>query len=549
MKAKIIFIGCLLLAWSAAWAQEKRRLDWQKFSNSIGETKIVEPVQFGKFTVFQIDNINKFLYKVEMSGKSFELQTPIPSELQMLFRLSSADLEKATKAKKAEEAVEEIGGAIPPMKETADEVEVATAAASTKVGEAESALEDKEEAARTASEEVQKASSSAKQAPNDKDRAKAKTTAEQMAKEANKELETARIELEEAKALVESREELDAVLREIVKQCSEYLELSKIVATEIFELKRIRNKLVTIAQLDESFGEINGRIPDAGTPSPGIKDNYFRLKELYQKLEALYESAATAAEAGTASKVQKDRIAKSSGKIEKADQLIDEEALLGLLNDVDFLLAELTNKNNFIAVAPPVQMDGDFVNYTVSITPTSTRALAAHRSPMEFRFDVPTRGGLKVDFSVGPVVSFGRGSRDFKYYRELDATGEKFMLKRLDNRNDISPSLAALMHFYPRTGRNAAFGGLFGVGAGFQTISDVNLSLFTGVSYVLGKRQKIMISGGLSYLRLDRLKTDQYSVGGIYEEASVRLEDVTEKVFKASPFLSITYNLTNRVEN
>jgi hypothetical protein len=537
MKAKFKLIGCLLLACSAAWAQEKRRLDWQKFSNSIGETKIVEPVQFGKFTVFQIDNINKFLYKVEMSGKSFELQTPIPSELQTLFRLSSADLEKTAKAKKAEEAVAEIGGAIPPMKETSDEVERAVTVASDNVSAAEKELEEREGVAKNAAEDVAKANSAQKAA------------AKRTAKAADGEVENARSQLEKSKALAENKEELDAILKEIVKQCAEYLEISKVVATEIFDLRRIRNKLVTIAQLDESFSEINGRIPEAGLPSPGIKNNYFQLKESYQKLEALYESAATAAEAANASKVQKDRIEKSSGKIEKADELIDEEALLGLLNDVDFLLAELTNKNNFIAVAPPVQMDGDFVNYTVNITPTSTRALAAHRSPMEFRFDVPTRGGLKVDFSVGPVVSFGKGSRDFRYYREADAASGKFKLKRLDNRNDISPSLAALMHFYPRTGRNAAFGGLFGVGAGFQAISDVTLSLFTGVTYVLGKRQKIMLNGGLSYLRVDRLKTDQYAVGGTYDTANVGLEDVTEKVFKASPFLSITYNLASRVEN
>lgn len=548
MKAKFKLIGCLLLAGSAAWAQEKRRLDWQKFSNSIGETKIVEPVQFGKFTVFQIDNINKFLYKVEMSGKSFELQTPIPSELQTLFRLSSADLEKTTKAQKAEEAVAEIGGAIPPMKETSDEMGTAVVNAGTKVSDAESELEDKEKEARTASDAARTAADVAKARPTTNNNAN-KDSAKKKAENANSQLEMARVKLEEAKALVENREELDAILKDIVKQCSEYLELSKVVATEIFELRRVRNKLVTIAQLDESFSEINGRIPEAGSPSPAIKDNYFRLKELYHKLETLYESAATAAEAANASKVQKDRIEKSSGKIEKADELIDEEALLGLLNDVDFLLAELTNKNNFIAVAPPVQMNGDFVNYTVSITPTSTRALAAYRSPMEFQFDVPTRGGLKVDFSVGPVVSFGKGSRDYKYYSEPDAKNEKFKLKRLDNRNDISPSLAALMHFYPRTGRTAALGGLFGVGAGFQTISDVTLSLFTGVTYVLGKQQKIMLNGGLSYLRVDRLKTDQYTVGGIYDTSAVRLEDVTEKVFKASPFLSITYNLANRVEN
>ncbi len=53
-------------------------------------------MKWQNFTVFTIKNINKFLYKVEISGNVFELQTPVPTELQTLFRLSPSQLQQST---------------------------------------------------------------------------------------------------------------------------------------------------------------------------------------------------------------------------------------------------------------------------------------------------------------------------------------------------------------------------------------------------------------------------------------------------------------------
>jgi hypothetical protein len=472
-------IACFAIGITVSNAQEKRRLDWQKFSHSIGETKIIDPVLFGKFTIFQIDNINKFLYKVEMEGKSIELQTPVPSELQTLFRLTSTELEKSANANKAVEGSEETNKGLARMEELLKKVE-------------------------------------------------SKADDEQVA-------------------------ELKPVMQNLVEKCRAYLEVTKRVAQGIFELKQTRNKLVSVAQLDMAHSDILSRLSEVRLPSPTLKTDYFEFQALYSEVEALYKQAQISSKKASldgqeeTKQGQKD-IETSSENIEHGYALINDEALLGLYNDVEFLYGELENRNNFVAVAPPVQMDDDFVTYTVRISPSSTRALAAYRNPMEFEFDVPTRGGWKVDFSVGPVVSFGKGAKDARYYLETDETTETQILREGKNRNDISPSIAALMHFYPRTGRNAALGGLFGIGAGFQSISDINLSLFTGLTYVLGKKQKIMLNGGLSYLRVDRLKLNQFQVGSSYGSELV-LTDVIEKVFKASPFLSITYNLATRATN
>ena len=121
-------------------------------------------------------------------------------------------------------------------------------------------------------------------------------------------------------------------------------------------------------------------------------------------------------------------------------------------------------------------------------------------------------------------------------------------LKRRDNHNIISPGLAAMMHFYPRSGKNIAWGGLFGVGAGFQSTEDINFSLYTGVSLVMGKRQKIMLSAGFSFLRVERLKDKQFEIDKEYPISKIDLANSTEKVFKSSGFLSISYNITNRIE-
>lgn len=104
-----------------------------------------------------------------------------------------------------------------------------------------------------------------------------------------------------------------------------------------------------------------------------------------------------------------------------------------------------------------------------------------------------------------------------------------------------------MMHFYKRSGKDWSWGGMMGVGAGFQSFDDADISFYTGLSAILGKSQKVMISAGLSFLNVERLKENEYSVDKEYAN-TIALNDVTEKVIKSSFFISLSYNLTNRVE-
>jgi hypothetical protein len=194
-------------------------------------------------------------------------------------------------------------------------------------------------------------------------------------------------------------------------------------------------------------------------------------------------------------------------------------------------------------------MDGDMVSYTVNITPCVTRTIGPNKSPMQFKFDIPAKRGLKVDFSVGPALSFSDNSKDDKYFlEEIAGNPDSVKLKKLDNNNSVSPSLAAMMHIYSRGARGFAPGLLFGVGAGFQDAQSINVNIYTGISLVMGKREKVMINIGASWLRVDRIKNKQFADGSNYAVSKIALGDITEKVFKPSFFFGISYNLTNKVE-
>lgn len=505
MLKKIIIVTAIITSAIDCIAQKPSEFNWQSLDKSINAAKVALPVKIGEFTVFKINDINKFLFKVEIAGNVFELQTPIPTELQTLFKLTPLQLAQRENENKVQEGAAAVDKEATKMKEV-----------------------------------------------------KKKVTASQL-------------KLENPE-----QEELLNKMNELIASCDTYYAKTTEIANEVFKLKAFRNKLIVIAQLDRSYAVINGMVEDLGLPDiVDIKYKYTSLKAIYAKVEDSYSQAKLQAEKlvetieensvnDTTENAKKNlkqakfnlsKIEEASKGIEKAEDLIEEEALLALVDEIDFLYNELRNKNNFIVVSPPVQMDGDFVSYTVKITPSITKTLGPNRSPMQFKFDIPAKKGLKVDFGVGPAISFGNNAKDDKYFlATIDANGrllgqDSVRLTKLKNNNAISPSIAAMMHIYARSGKLTSWGGSFGVGAGFQNTNDINLSLYTGLCVVFGKREKIMLSGGVSWLKIERRKEDRYlATGDRFKASDINLSEATEKVFKPSLFLGITYSLTNKIE-
>lgn len=453
MKTKLLLSGLLLLTASVLSAQE---MNWEngEITFKDGDAK-KNSIPYGEFSSFRINDINLFLYSVVIEGKRIELQTPVPTELQMLFRLPSGELEATAGVEKVDEALTK-------------------AMAVTRVTSFDDASDDQKKA----------------------------------------------IETFEGKYL-------------------EFVAKAKSVTNNIEIIKLARIKLVNMAQKDVSYTTMRGELFSVSMP-PDPSANYRTFLYAYEAVQKAYDEAAVLSVAS--------QLKESMDNAKKILKTIQDESPVSLFTDVDFLYTELNNPRNFIAIAPPVQSDGDFVNYNVSVTPARTNVLGPNRSPKNFDFDVPVKGGWKTDFSVGPTFSFGSNAKDEKFYFEsTDVEGES-LLKQRDNNNVVSPGLAAMMHFYKRSGKDFSWGGMLGIGAGFQSIEDADVSFYTGLSGILGKSQKVMINAGVSFLKVDRLKEGEYTLDKVYDPATVNITEVTEKVFKSSFFISISYNLTNRIE-
>lgn len=354
----------------------------------------------------------------------------------------------------------------------------------------------------------------------------------------------------EAGAAVENMKALESVTKDtalqkalpgIIEKCEDYVKKTGEVI-EIFN-KVKANMTVFLSGMRPAISQTDFQNALSGLESLVTSGNRRICDEyctLYNEVEALYENALLP---NLASK-EKKRVEDALEKIEEAHEVIEGRNISGLLDEIETLNKAADDPKNFTITSTPIQMEGDAVEFKIKQTPKDPKVASEITwAPLT----VPVKGGWKTDFSVGPAFSFGKESLDEKYYLE-NLSDTTAALRGNDNNNSIRPGLAAMMHFYPRTGRYDAYGFMFGVGAGFQSIDDVNLSFFGGGSILLGKERKVILSGGISYLRLDRLKTPQYEKDAVYPVKPIDLDDVTEKVFRPSFFLSISYAIASKVE-
>jgi len=439
----------------------------------------ITPVKTGEFVVLKINNVNTFRYKVEIEGKSINYVTPVPSELQTLFRLQ----DQVTTQQKTNDALKDIQAAQQLVQQNGDDV-------------------------------------------NKKFRGVSDSPQTDVDKK---------------------KDELRDALDKLVEATREYAEIAQNIASVKF--KRI--ELINIAkQKWESFSQMDEKLGGFLSESE-MRTSYNGFIAYYAKIESLFQEAESKVLLVNDADIKKNvhaSLADARKKMEKGHENITEENFLKLIGDVLLLQAALKNPENFNVVSPPIQVDGDFVYFKVKVTPVQTNDLLPYESAKAFSIEVPAKGGWKSDFSVGPAISFGKNAKDELYFTQTTLKKDTLTLKSRANNNAISPAMAAMMHFYPRNGKNATFSFLFGVGAGFQTINDLNLSLYGGAGTVLGKRQKIMVNVGLSYFRVNRLKTDQFEYNKDYPSDQLISNNAVEKVFKQSFFFSISYNITNTIE-
>lgn len=507
MRKAVLFLIFYLIILNG-FSQEEITINYQEMRLTSKKSKVLEPINYGDFYTFHIDDINMFLYQVTIKGESIKLDTSVPTELQTLFRLSKQELKDKVSEEPAENEVNEIETNTKELKNTLESIK----------SNLDFNISNKEKDLNVIKDNLSNTKS------NQKDYYLI--------------LKEQEIILE----IIKNENELKEQIGDLISDMDSFLnDLNKLLI-DVSYINVQKIQLIILATRDVSYKQMLADIVNDDSLKP--KDPLSNFKKLGQRIDALKIKL---------NDLKPDLDQPNVIKLEKEYKKIY-DAYLGLKQDdiltsysqVLYLYNELQNKSNFTAKAPPVQANGDFVNYEVTITPAKTHELGAYKNEMTFEFDVPVKGGLKVDFSVGPIFAFGDGALDEKFYFEKTDIENTGVLKKRDNNNLLNPGIAAMMHYYKRSGKNYSWGGLFGVGAGFQTIEDINLSFYGGLSYVMGKEQKIMLNTGVAFINVDRLKNGEFNIDTTYDTNTVSINDLTEKVFKSSFFISLSYSLASR---
>jgi hypothetical protein len=507
MKKVIKSITLLLLA-TAATAQNrmlpKLVYDFSKghfLDNEYVKDGRLQPMPFGSFAVVEVINVNTFRYRVEISGRSVDYVTQMPSELQAIFRQPKTSGNTAQGQEKVNAGANQANSLVNEANANA----------------AKNALPPATQIALT----------TANRALLDKN--------PRNDENANNVLQAFAVQMEQADA----SSQLADLMKQIAEACQKYTSVVQKVAT----IKFSRAELINISKQDwPDYQSMQNSMPTELNREE-MRGNFENFTRYYANIQALFNQSILL----NISPEEREKIKAAKKLIDDGHQLITEDNYLKLIDDVYTLQEAMSIAKSFTVTSPPVQIEGDVVAFDIKAAPVKVNDLLNHTAEKSFKVEIPTKGGLKVDFSVGPVFSFGRSAKDDLYFLEPNIAKDSVTLTSRSNNNVVSPGIAAMMHAYGRTGRSAALGGCFGVGANVENFDNVKASFYLGGSAIFGKRQKLAVSAGFSFLKVARLKETEFETRK-YKIDAIKLSDVTEKVFKLSGFLSVSYNLTTRTE-
>jgi hypothetical protein len=298
------------------------------------------------------------------------------------------------------------------------------------------------------------------------------------------------------------------------------------------------NQLVNITKLETDNYDVlidNLKLVDK---SSNYKKDFAEFKATYQKAYNSYEKTIDKSK----SDEQRKTIEEALLKIEKSYfNLLS--IYTSLFLEIENIRNKIKNDASFVAKSFPIQAFGDEINYTVKIGKIGE---SMDNAP-SFDKTVPIKGGIKTEFSVGPVFSFGKNIIDDvpMLTRNTKDSTDKISLNTSNKK--MKPGIAAMMHITFRQMGSFSPALLFGVGSGFESLSTINTNFIFGFSGVLGRQtRKVYISAGYNFQQVDKLK-DKYQENSSYK--GITPETIVEKAFRAAPFFSVSYSIGKKTSN
>ncbi|MCX6218929.1 hypothetical protein [Spirosoma sp.] len=266
-----------------------------------------------------------------------------------------------------------------------------------------------------------------------------------------------------------------------------------------------------------------------------LKIQFDAFEDAYEKANKQYTQAFNAAiDAGD--KDHAARIKDAQEQVRKNYEALEKQYEDALQNSTDFFLKALDSANYAFTSTDRIFAQDDVDELEFQVQVGGLNEDLSGKTP--FKKTIRVKGGLKIDYSVGPVMKF---ISDDKFY----LAGDTLRQREKDTFfKTVTPGIASMMHVYKRTCKSTAFGGMFGINADFKELTDINLGFLFGGSAIVGRSQKAIISAGLSYSHVNRLKEGEYRINKLYKD--LKIENVTERVLRPSFFVSVSLAISKR---
>ena len=217
-----------------------------------------------------------------------------------------------------------------------------------------------------------------------------------------------------------------------------------------------------------------------------------------------------------------------------------------LFQKMEHLKELLENDNTFNYVSAPIQPTQDAAIFEISIK----KKEGNHSDVSDektFKHTEFTYGGTRIDFSLGLAASYFPKTAVYELGVERDAnTNEEYTILAKKDDKVLVPSMVGLVTMSFRRTQYMSFGGSAGLGIDVVN-GKVQLSnFFIGPTILLGKYDRLFISGGASFRNVGQLKSGYFEGQRLTAGSDDISNFITDK-YKVGGFLALTYNLTRGV--
>lgn len=213
--------------------------------------------------------------------------------------------------------------------------------------------------------------------------------------------------------------------------------------------------------------------------------------------------------------------------------------ILGLISEANFQLTYET-----LSIAE----NADFVKYRIEFKPNALADIPVANGPFNLEMSFLINEGLKVDVSTGIILDFNLADPTlyFQKFSSITPGGEQVdsvRVKRSPDTGKITPSINLMLNAYKRSSLNFKPG----VSLGFGVSNDIRFRLYAGPSLIIGRKERIMISGGAAFGAVLRA-ADGYHEGATFQDNTsvpVQVPMVQDK-FKFGWFFGAGFNFSGK---